>query len=127
MVNAGMKGAGEEPEDDKCAAPYCPSGPRGSNQPGKRGNGRPQEKDTCEKSAVGRGHQRRMLCKGRKLLGKEEMELDSKERADEEKDGSQDHCDSANPTPWEPEGLALPLSFSALRGSRPRMRFFVHD
>jgi hypothetical protein len=127
MVNAGVKGACEQSEDDKCAAPNGPAGPRGANQPGKRDNGRPQEEVTCEKSAVGRDHQRRMLREGRKLLGKEEMELDSKESAGEEKDGSQDHCDSANPTPREPEGLALSLSFSALRGSRLRMRFFLHD
>jgi hypothetical protein len=55
------------------------------------------------------------------------MEPDSKERAGEEKDGTQDHCDSTNPTPREPEGLALSLPFGALRGSRLRMRFFVHD
>jgi hypothetical protein len=55
------------------------------------------------------------------------MELDSKERAGEENDGSQDHCVSTNPTPREPEGLALSLSFIALRRSSFGMRFFVHD
>ena len=68
-----------------------------------------------------------MLCKGRKLLRKEVVELDSKKRSNEEKDGSQDHCDSTGPTPEEPEVLALFFPFSVLRGSSFCMRFSVHD
>jgi len=127
MVNAGVKGTGEESEYDKGAAPQSQAGPRGANQSGKRGNGWTQENVSCEKSAIGRDYQDRIFYEGRKLLRKEEVELDSKKRSNEEKDGSQNHCDSTDPPTWEPEVLALLFAISALRGSSFSMRISVHD
>ena len=90
MINARMKGASKESEDDKGAAPYSPARPLGANQFGERGDGRPHQNVARHEDVIGGAHQGCVLFKGRKLLGEKEVKLvNLKKRPDKkEKNGA---------------------------------------